>query len=159
MTYTNNQTNTNTFNPKKLMPLQADYQAFLIAPVSCVFESVANYKKYCQFIPGLKQVRMYQSEQGLIRICDFGNDMILKEQFVFWQPPIKYVYTTLMPNPFGLWHHYAVVICKPYRNGTHLSWQHYFAHDDLAAMLALLNNMFKQVIAKLLAQFDGYMLL
>ncbi len=139
-------------------PLQADYQAFLKAPVASVFEAVAHHKGYCRLFPNLKQVSVYPSEQGLIRACDFGNDMILKERIVFWQPPAIYAYTAVAPNPFGVWQHYAVVYCEPAEGGTQLRWQHYFDHDDLEVMLSMLNKMFDQVFAELFTQFDGYML-
>lgn len=146
-------------NQKRLTtPLQADYQAFLMAPVASVFEAVADHERYCQLAPNLKQVTVCQSEQGLIRTCDFGNDMILQERIVLWQPPAMYAYAAIAPNPFGVRDHYAVVTCKPREDGTHLRWQHYFDHDDLAAMLSMLNQMFDQVFARLFARFDGYML-
>ena len=135
--------------------MQADYRAFLMAPVTSVFEAVANHERYCQFFPNLKQVGVSQSEQGLIRSCDFGNDMILEEQIVLWQPPTVHAYAAMTPNPFGVWHHYAVVTCKPHKDGTKLRWQHYFEHDDLPTMLAMLNKMFDQAFAGLLAQFGG----
>lgn len=147
------------FNQKRpTAPLRANYQALLMAPVATVFEAVANHEQYCQFMPNLKQATVSRSVQGLIRTCDFGNDMILQERIVLWQPPAAYAYAAIAPNPFGVWDHLAVVTCDSCENGTQLRWQHYFDHDDLTAMLSMLNHTFDQMFAKLFAQFDGHTL-
>ncbi len=138
-------------------PLQADYQLFLAAPVASIFESVADHEHFCQLIPNLQHVYVHDTAQGTIRSCDFGNDMILEERIVLWQPPNAYAYTATMPNPFGIWNHYALVTCQPHQNGTHLRWQHYFEHDDLAAILTLLNTMFSAMFTNLIAEFGEHM--
>ncbi len=84
--------------------------------------------------------------------------MILQEQIMLWQPPAMYAYSAVAPNPFGVWHHYAIVTCKAHKSGTQLRWQHHFEHDDLAAMLSMLNQMFDQIFARLFAQFGGHRL-
>ena len=84
--------------------------------------------------------------------------MILVEQIVLWHPPTTFAYTAIEPNPVGGWNHYAIVTCQPYQDETHLRWQHYFNHDDLPAMLTMLNQMFNQVFTAFLTQFDGQML-
>ncbi|MEM7028573.1 MAG: SRPBCC family protein [Chloroflexota bacterium] len=137
----------------QMAPLQADYQAVLQAPVPTVFNAVANHDQYCQLMPNLKHVHF--SEPDAIRSCDFGNDMILQEKIILWKPPSTYAYTALTPNPFGIWEHYAEVRCEPHQDGTYLRWQHYFKHDDLAAMLILLNQMFDEIFGRLFKQFDG----
>ena len=139
-------------------PLQADYQAFLTAPVASVYDAVAAHERYSQFVPNLKRVTVTQSEQGLIRCCDFGNDMICEERVLLCQPPSVYAYAAIAPNPFGLRAHYAIATCQLHENGTRLRWRHYFEHDDLIAMLTMLNTMFDYVFAGLFAEFGGHRL-
>ena len=139
-------------------PLQADYQAFLLAPVAAAFAMVGNHESYREFVPNLKNITLCQSKRGLIRVCDFGHGMIVEEQILLWQPPTRFAYAMLTPNPFGIRHHYATVTCQPYKAGTQLRWQHYFEHDDLTAMLSMLNKMFEAFFIRLFGQFEGHML-
>ncbi|MBV7337437.1 SRPBCC family protein [Chloroflexi bacterium TSY] len=152
---------TTSYSPRQdrqTAPLQADYRAFLAAPNDSVFDTITNCERLCQFVSNLKQVTVCQSAQGLIRTCDFGNDMIVEERIVFWQPPHAYAYSVVASNPFGLRQHYAIVSSKPRENGTQLRWQHYFEHDDLTAMLSMLNRMFDQVFFGLFEEFGGHKL-
>lgn len=135
--------------------LQADYQAFLIAPMATLFDAFANDEHFCQLVPKLQAVTMYQSAQGLFRRCDFGNDLIVDQRIVLCQPPSIFAYAVVTPNPLGLRKHYAEVTCHPDESGTRLRWQHYFDHDDPAAMLKMLDEMFEQIVAGLLAEFAG----
>ena len=135
--------------------LQADYQAFLIAPMATLFDAFANDERFCQLIPKLQGVTMYQSAQGLTRRCDFGNDLIVDQRIEQYQPPSIFAYAVVTPNPLGLRKHYAEVTCQPHGNGTRLRWQHYFEHDDPVAMLKMLNEMFEQVLIGLFAEFEG----
>ncbi|MEM7126803.1 MAG: SRPBCC family protein [Chloroflexota bacterium] len=136
-------------------PLQCDYQAILDATVDAVFAAISNSECLCGFVPGLQHASVGQSERGLVRRCDFGNDMIVEEQIILWQPPSAYAYAAIAPNPFGLREHYATVTCNPCEEGTHLRWQHFFEHDDLAAMKSVLDGVFEQIFDGLLAQFGG----
>ena len=133
-----------------------------MAPVTSVFEVIANTERLCQLMPMLNHISLYQSEEGWHRQCDFGNDMIVEERIVLWQPPSAYAYATIAPNPFGLWHHYALVTCQPHMDGTlhgtYLRWQHYFEHDDLGAMLSILNTMFEHLFTGLFELFGGHIL-
>ena len=145
-------------------PLQVDYQVFLMASVASVFDMVADHEQVCRFVPNLEHGGIHHSEQGLLRLCDFGNDMVAQECIVRWQPPSAFEYTMLAPNPFGIREHYATVTCQPYESqamtahGTLLRWQHYFEHDDLDTMLSMLNTMFDHIFTELIKQFHGYRL-
>ncbi|MEM7126840.1 MAG: SRPBCC family protein [Chloroflexota bacterium] len=136
-------------------PLRADYQAILTAPADAVFAAISNSECLSTFVPEVKQAVVGRSERGLIRRCDFGNDMIIEERIVLWQPPSTYAYSAIAPNPFGLRDHYAAVTCNPIGEGTHLRWLHYFEHDDLAAMMYVLDGMFERIFGGLLQQFGG----
>ncbi len=157
--YANDATNADSINilnhDQPTAPLHADYQAFLAAPMASVFDAFANDERFCQLVPNLQQVTVCQSENGLIRQCNFGNDMIVEQRIVLCQPPSVYIYSINTPNPLGVRQHYSIVACQPQENGTHLRWQHYFEHDDLVAMVAMLDAMFEHILAGLCAQFEG----
>ena len=137
-------------------PLQANYQAFLMAPMASIFDAFASDERFCRLVPNLQKVTGYESAQGLTRRCDFGNDMIVEQRIVACHQPSLYAYCVTMPNPLGLRRHYSIVTFQPESGGTHLRWQHYFEHDDLVAMLAMLNRMFEHVFTGLCEEFDGH---
>ena len=148
----------NLHTERQLAPLQAEYEALFAAPTDAVFEAVVDHERFCQLVPSLQHVTLYHSKQGLIRQCDFGNDMIVEQRIVQCKPPSVFAYAITTPNPLGVRQHYAIATCNPYENGTHLCCQHYFEHDDLAAMLAMLNTMFGYLIDGLVEEFGGHRL-
>ena len=136
-------------------PLRANYQAFLMAPMASIFDAFASDERFCQLVPNLQNVTRYESTQGLIRRCDFGNDLIVEQRIVAYHPPSIYAYCVTVPNPLGLRRHCSIVTCQPQGRGTHLCWQHCFEHDDLVAILAMLDAMFVYMLAGLFKQFEG----
>lgn len=137
-------------------PQQASYGLFLEAPVEHVFAHVTSYDMICDLVPGIQHVSAQETEAGTIRCCDFGNDMLLQERIVLWEPPNAFGYQALTPNPFGLWKHLALVSCQAHASGATLQWQHYFEHDDLQAMRAMLDDNFAVMWQKLMDRFGGY---
>jgi hypothetical protein len=137
-------------------PQQANYALFLEAAVDPVFATVTSHDMICDLVPGIQKVSVQETERGTIRCCDYGNDMLLQERIVLWKPPNYFAYQALAPNPFGLWKHLALVSCQENKSGTTLQWRHYFEHDDLQAMRAMLDDMFASIWQKLLDRFGGY---
>jgi hypothetical protein len=136
-------------------PQQAVYVLFLEAAVEHVFANISSHDMICDLVPGIQNVSIQETEGGTIRCCDFGNDMLLQERIVLWEPPNYFGYQAEVPNPFGLWKHLALVSCQANGSGTTLQWRHYFEHDDLQAMTAMLDDMFATIWQKLLERFGG----
>lgn len=142
-------------------PLQARFDVRLKASAEAVFNVVANHAKMCDIVPGMERITVRAavdgepSGVGTVRYCDFGNDMVIAEQIVLWQPPLAYGYKIAVPNPFGLWHHFSRVDCYPEEQHTHLTWRQFFDHDDLPAMLALISGSLLGVFENLIGRFGG----
>jgi hypothetical protein len=137
-------------------PQQANYALFLEAAAGPVFAYVTSPDMICDLVPDIQNVSVQETEGGTIRCCDYGNDMLLLERIVLWKPPNYFAYQAVTPNPFGLWKHLALVSCQANESGTTLQWRHYFEHDDLGAMKAMLDDMFAAIWQKLLDRFGGY---
>ena len=140
-------------------PLQFETSLMLAAPQTAVFHALADHAHFCDFVPGMSRVLVDSSHAcqpngvGTIRTCYFGNDMLLEERIVLWQPPFSYGYSATAPNPFGLWNHLAVMECHPLQTQTKLIWKQYFEHDDLPAMLRLMHQTFDGVIGEIYGRF------
>ena len=137
-------------------PRQAAYALYLEASVEHVFNYVTAHDIICDLIPGMQKVFVRETETGTVRCCDFGNDMLLQEHVVLWKPPNQFGYQAITPNPFGLWEHLALISCQTDRAGMILQWWHYFEHDDLPVMRAMLDDMFANIWQRLVDHFGGY---
>ena len=144
-------------------PLQLEKVVRLDAPQTTVFEALSNHEIWPQIFPWVHEVSIDNTEAivenglGARRICNFGNNMILEEIIVGWHPPYAYAYAGLdETHPFGMIGHVGVVSCQANNHQiTTLTWQHYFDHCNLAAMLLQLNNTMSTAVQNLIDYFGG----
>lgn len=140
-------------------PLRATYTARLNASVPEVFEYVTNKAHICEFVPGLLHIEVHLpclgGGIGTQRVCDFGNDMVIQETIVLWQPPTRHAYRIAEPNPFGLYDHLGVVSTRPVGDDVELNWLHYYNHHDLPAIAGLLDETFGGVMENLIDRFGA----
>ena len=152
-------------NPFTQAPLQAQFDVQLNTSPEAVFNVLADHANMCDLVPGMEKITVeatVDSEPGgvgTVRYCDFGNDMVVAEKIVLWQPPLAYGYRIAAPNPFGLWQHYSQVNCRVDGKNTRLTWQQFFEHDDLPAMMALISGSLLGVFENLIARFGGKVLI
>lgn len=155
------------FEVAQLTSAQLQYQkvARLDAPQSIVFEALASHKQWPNLFPWVQAVSVDNSRAlvpnglGARRTCYFGNNLMLEELIVGWHPPHAYAYAGLEEShPFGMRNHVGIIRCKLQDNRTILSWQHYFEHCNLAAMLQQLDGTMTAVIQNLIDFFGGKLL-
>lgn len=143
-------------------PLQLTRTGFVSAPAETVFGIVSGQSHLCELIPGLQQVQMdfrcagRVEGVGMVRRCDFGNDMWIRETVVLWQPPTIFAYQIAAPNPFGLTDHLAIVMCLPDQAATRLTWHQHYNHADLDAINALMASMMDSLLMNLDRCFQAY---
>lgn len=143
--------------------LQLEKMARLRAPQSVVFETLSNHQQWPRLFPWVHTVSIDNSQAivpnglGARRICHFGNNLVLEEIIVGWHPPQAYAYAGLEEShPFGMQDHVAAIICQSEDDHTTtLTWQHYFEHGNLAAMLQQLDGTMTAVIQNLIDFFGG----
>ena len=144
-------------------PLRLEKKTRLSAPPAVIFELLSNHEKWPSLFPWVNAVRIDNSNAviknglGARRICNFGNNMVLEEIIVGWNPPRSYAYGVLdETHPFGMIGHVGVVICEADRDNTaELAWQHYFDHPNLDAMLQQLDSTMSMAMNSLLDRFGG----
>jgi len=146
--------------PESCVPVRISQSVILAAPAEAVFAVVSDHARLCELIPDLHQAHMDLSQSGgkegvgMVRCCDFGNDMWIQETVVHWEPPFVYAYRITAPNPFGLTDHFAVVNCHPIEAGTQLTWQQHYHHADLDAMNAKTASMMDALLMNLSHRFQ-----
>lgn len=155
------------FDVAHLTPAQLQYEKVvrLDAPPSVVFEALASHEQWPSLFPWVQAVTVDNSQAivpnglGARRTCHFGNNLMLEELIVGWHPPHAYAYAGLEEShPFGMRNHVGLIICRLQDNRTILSWQHYFEHCNLAAMLQQLDGTMTAVVQNLIECFGGKLL-
>jgi len=141
-------------------PLRLTQTVSLPVSVESVFGIISGRSHLCDLVPGLQQVQMDFSGTdgvegvGMVRCCDFGNDMWIQETVVLWQPPTIFAYRIAAPNPFGLTDHLATVTCLPEGAATRLIWRQYYHHADLNAMNILMASLMDGLLVNLNRRFQ-----
>jgi len=149
-----------TTMPENCAPLRITRTITLAAPVKTVFAVVSDHAHLCELIPDLHQAHMDLSQSGgktgvgMVRCCDFGNDMWIQETVIHWEPPFVYAYRIAAPNPFGLTDHFALVNCRLAEIGTQLTWWQHYHHADLDAMNAMMASMMDALLMNLFRRFQ-----
>jgi|GEM_PF-2614673 len=141
-------------------PIRFTRTVILPAAPETVFGVVSGQAHLCELVPGLQQVHMDLDRAGgvegvgMVRSCDFGNDMWIRETVVLWQPPHAFAYSIAAPNPFGLIDHLATVTCQPVQAATRLTWQQHYHHADLNAMNVLMASLMDGLVVNLNRRFQ-----
>ncbi len=141
-------------------PLRFSQSVVLSTPVETIFDLVSSHVHLCDLIPNLHSVHveMGMSEGaagvGMVRWCDFGNDMWIEEKIVLWDPPNAFAYQIVAPNPFGLTDHLALIHCCPTDSGSRLTWQQHYHHADLTSMDALMVSMMDGLMMNLSQRYN-----
>lgn len=143
--------------------LQFEKVARLQTPQSVVFAALSNHQQWPRLFPWVHTVSVDNSQAivpnglGARRICHFGPNLVLEELIVGWYPPHAYAYAGLEEShPFGMQGHVAAILCQPEgEQATALTWQHYFEHGNLAAMLHQLDGTMTAVFQNLIDFFGG----
>jgi hypothetical protein len=144
-------------------PLRLEKAARLKAPQAVIFEVLSNHEQWPGLFPWINGVSIDNSQAivenglGARRVCNFGNNMVLEEVIVGWNPPGSYAYAVLDDtHPFGMTGHVVVVRCDVVDGDTtKLAWQHFFDHPNLAAMLQQLDATMSLATKSLLDRFGG----
>ncbi|MDJ0752808.1 MAG: SRPBCC family protein [Ardenticatenaceae bacterium] len=147
-------------------PLQLEKTAELNWPAACVFDLLADHKKWPRLFPWLTGIQVDNTHAliadglGARRICHFGNGMVLEEVIVSWDPDRSYAYAGIDDShPFGMTDHVAVVTCEPVGQQTYLSWVHYFHHPNPPAMREQLKETMNAVMESLINNCGGRQIL
>jgi hypothetical protein len=133
----------------------------LPAPAVALFGYITDHDRICDFVPGMLAVNVDNGSavvsggQGCVRYCDFGNDMIVAETIVLWNPPEAFGFRIASPNPFGLYDHLALITIEEVGGQSRLTWLQYYDHADLPTMNAFMAQMLDGVVGHLTGRFGG----
>lgn len=142
-------------------PRQLASMVNLKATPTIVYTYVTDHDRLCDFVPDMVAVNVDNSQaisaggQGCVRYCDFGNDIVIAEQIVIWDPPRAFGFRIASPNPFGLYHHFGLMTFASVTDGAQLTWSQFYDHADLPSMNGYMSSMMNGMAEHLLGRFGG----
>jgi Polyketide cyclase / dehydrase and lipid transport len=143
-------------------PLRLEQAVWLPAVPAAVFALLSNHEALPRLFVWIHRVMVDNSHAivpgglGARRICLFGDDMILEEIIVGWDPPHLYAYAGVdATHPFGMTGHVGIIQCAASgTDGTLMRWQQFFDHPHLIAMQTQLDRSLHAAMRNLLCYFN-----
>ena len=140
-------------------PLRHRLRVELNAPVREVWALVGDHRRLPEYSEGIERVDV-TPDRGA-RICHFrppqgATEGIVLRELIRWEKPaVGYSTSADIPNDFGLINDLSIVTVAPASEGTLFTWEQYYDHPDLPAMLASFDEGIVDIGQRLAARFGG----
>ena len=143
-------------------PLRHRLRVELNAPIAEVWALVGAHERLSEYSAGIERVEVTNSPRG--RVCYFGPQagpaagLVSRERIVWEEPKVGYVTSTDPDNDFGLINDVGIVTVATTAQGTLLTWEQYYDHQDLAAARASFDEGIADIGQRLVDRFGGRVL-
>ena len=124
-----------------------------------VWALVGDHRRLPEYSEGIERVDLAPGREA--RICHFRRPegatqgVVLRERIRWEKPAVGYSTSADVPNDFGLINDLSIVTVAPASEGTRFTWEQYYDHPDLPAMLASFDEGIVDIGQRLVARFGG----